>query len=977
MRRVTGLLDGLIEAGLLALLVFAPLPFGAIVPWATAVVEATVAVLVGLAVLRAAAAGQIVLVGGPLAGPGLAMAGLVGVQLLLGLSVNAHATRGSFRLYLAYLGLLAVLGLHLTTRPRVLRLTWLVIGWGAALAAVGLASRALGRGLLPWMPFDDRDRLISTFINPNHQALFFAIPLFLALGLLMRPSVPERDAQAARPAWTAGRLLRRGALVLAAATLGGAMVLTGSRGGLLGLVAGLVAVLLLSLYGRAVSRAALAVAVVLLIGALVASWFGADVALRRVSSARSDAFADVRWAVYDQALRMLGGAPWLGFGLGTFADAFPFYQPPGVPSDKIVDFAHNDYLQLAAETGAAGTLILGWALFGLALFTLRRWLLRHDPFVRGLTVGALGALTAVAVHSALDFGLHIPANAVQAVVLAALLPAVVALRTQRGASGGVDLPTWTRTLSMPARLSGVAATVVGLALAGLAIVPPALAAGHLRQAERLAGPRARAQGTLVTADLLAASRELERAARLDPRSPAISRAQADVAEQLGRRIWVYGLSPEGQVLGRSPAARLAASQELFGTAYVAYERALAQRPRDAVVHGRFGGFLALLDQIRETVRGSATVRGALDPRIAPLVDSAESLLPRALDHMRESVRWDPTNPYAHRNLAFFALTTLQGSAARAIAVEELRAALDIEPLLLKDTLTRLVDQRASLDLLFDAMPPRLGPWLSLAGLLDEMRRPDDAARALGRALALAPVPAQEAQVRLAFSRSRLRAGDTRAALAQAQQALALAPKSHVAYLRLAEIHVATGKHAEAADALVTALGLLGPEDQHERQAYRNLLATEYERLGRFAQAVVVRREQLKERPRDATLHVQLASALERSGQAAESVAAYQAAERLAPDDAWVRGYTVEAYVRQGLTADAVRAYEALLRVAPFDVERRVQLAALYVRLGQRERAAEEYRKVLAGNPGHEGARRALAALGLAGAVPAPRPGASS
>ena len=977
MRRVAGLLDGLIEAGLLALLVFAPLPFGAIVPWATAVVEIAAAVLVGLAVLRAAATGQLVLVGGPLAGPGLAMAGLVGIQLLLGLSVNAHATWGSFRLYLAYLGLLAVLSLHLTTRARVLRLTWLVVGWGAALAAVGLAGRALGRSLIPWITIDERDRLISTFINPNHQALFFAIPLFLALGLLLRPSRPERGAEAARPAWTASRLLRRGALLLAAAALGGALVLTGSRGGLLGLVAGLVVVLLLSLYGRAVNRAALTVAVVLLIGALVASWFGADVALRRVTSARSDAFADVRWAVYDQALRMLGGAPWLGFGLGTFADAFPFYRPAGVPSDKLVDFAHNDYLQLAAETGAAGTLILGWGVFGLTLFTLRRWLLRHDPFVRGLTVGALGALTAVAVHSALDFGLHMPANAVQAVALAALLPAVVALRTQRGSGGGVDLPTWTRTLSMPVRAGGVAATAVGLVLAGLAIVPPALAAGYLRQAERLASPRARAQGTLVTADLVAASRELERAARLDPRSPAISQAQADVAEQLGRRIWAYGLSAEGQALGRSPTARLAAGQEFLGTAYVAYQRALAQRPRDAALHGRFGGFLALLDSIRETVRGSATVRRELDPRIASLVDGAESLLPRALEHMQESVRWDPTNPYAHRNLAFFALTALRGSAGRAIVVDELRAALDIEPLLLKETVTRLLDQQGSLGLLFEAMPARLGPWLSLAGLLDEMRRPDDATSALARALALAPAPAEEAQVRLALSRSRLRAGDTRAALAQAQQALALAPRSHLAYLRLAEVHAATGKHAEAAEALVAALGLLGPEDRHERHAYRDLLAAEYERSGRFAQAVAVRREQLKERPRDATLHVRLAAALERSGQPAESVAAYQAAERLAPDDVWVRGHTVEAYARLGLTADAVRAYEALLRVAPFDWGRRVQLAALYARLGQRERAVEEYRKVLAGNPGHEEARRALAALGQAGSAPAARAGASS
>jgi tetratricopeptide (TPR) repeat protein len=827
------------------------------------------------------------------------------------------------------------------------------------------------------MPADPGGRLVSTFINPNHQALFFAVPLFLALGLVLRPATPARDPKAAGPAWTLERLLRRGALLLAAATLGGALVLTGSRGGLLGLVAGLVTVLLLSLYGRAVSRAALAVVAVLLIGTLVATWFGADVALRRVSSARSDAFADVRWVVYDQALRMLGDAPWLGFGLGTFADAFPFYRPAGVPADKLVDFAHNDYLQLAAETGGVGIVILGWALGGLVLFTLRRWLARHDPFVRGLTVGALGALAALAVHSVLDFGLHMPANALQAVVVLALLPAVVALRTQRGAGGGVDLPTWTRTLSRPERLGAVAATVVGLALVGVAVVPPALADGHLRRAERLAGPRARIQGAVVTSDLVSASHELQQAARLDPRSPAIRQAQADVTELLGRRIWAYGVSVDGKALGRSPAARLAASQAYLATAHAAYQQALAQRPRDAVLHGRYGRFLAVLDGIRETVRGSATVQTALDPRIAPLIDGPESLLPRALEHMRESVRWDPTNPYAHQDLAFFALTTLRGASARPIVVDGLRSALAIEPTLLKDTVRRLLDQRAPLDLLYEAMPRRLAPWLSLAWLLDEMRRPDDAAGALERALDLAPVPADEAQVRLAMSRSRLRAGDGRAALAQARQALVLTPKSHEAYGRLAEVYIATGKHADAAEALASAIGLLGPSEAGERQGYQELLALEYTRLDRLPEAIVVRREQLRQRPGDVAVQVHLAVLLDRTGQAEGSVTAIQAAERLAPENTWVRGNAMDIYGRQGRLADAVQAGEALVRVAPFDAERRVQLAGFYARLGQRERAVQEYRKVLAGNPGHEGARRALAALGLAGAVPAPRSGASS
>src|SRR4029453_1567872 len=108
--------------------------------------------------------------------------------------------------------------------------------------------------------------------------------------------------------------------------------------------------------------------------------------------------------------RMIASSPLVGQGLGAFHDAFPRYKRAG--SEQIRGgHAENDPLETLAETGLAGS---AFALAGLGMLFARGWRgLRREaqPVVRGLGVGALAALVAVAVHSAFDFNLRIPSNA--------------------------------------------------------------------------------------------------------------------------------------------------------------------------------------------------------------------------------------------------------------------------------------------------------------------------------------------------------------------------------------------------------------------------------------------------------------------------------------------------------------------------------------------------------------------------------------
>jgi O-antigen ligase len=91
------------------------------------------------------------------------------------------------------------------------------------------------------------------------------------------------------------------------------------------------------------------------------------------------------------------------------------FEKEYIPS--LVDHAHNDYLEIAAEAGLTGGICLVVFVWGFAVFLFMRWLKRRDHFVRGVGLGCLMGILSILLHSLTDFNLHIPANAVYFVTL--------------------------------------------------------------------------------------------------------------------------------------------------------------------------------------------------------------------------------------------------------------------------------------------------------------------------------------------------------------------------------------------------------------------------------------------------------------------------------------------------------------------------------------------------------------------------------
>ena len=286
------------------------------------------------------------------------------------------------------------------TRPEA-ALAWIIVAYAFLLALFAIFQFFSGQGLIYWR-VKSPGWTFGPYVNHNHYAglMEMLIPLAVAGAL---PALRRRA-----PALVVGAVV----LIPVASLL-----LAGSRGGFISLLVeiGLAAALVFGWGPRHARRAtALVGGTAMLAAALLFFWMAPRHVAERLATLADTAHPPevelrTRWVAARDALRIWRDHPALGSGLGSFETVFPRYQ--SFATDFRWDYAHNDYAQALAETGAAGGAALLAALgmfFWLAFRNLRERL-RHTagwiPFAAAL--GCCGLLA----HSFVDFNLHIPANA--------------------------------------------------------------------------------------------------------------------------------------------------------------------------------------------------------------------------------------------------------------------------------------------------------------------------------------------------------------------------------------------------------------------------------------------------------------------------------------------------------------------------------------------------------------------------------------
>lgn len=288
---------------------------------------------------------------------------------------------------------------------------------GMVLSFYALIQLATGSDKVLWFikPENYVRRGGATFVNPNHLA-----------GLLVA-IIPLAISQLFMGRWSA--LVRVFFGYASLAMLAGIAV-TMSRGGWLALGASL-GVLLVWLVRRPQYRIpAIACVLVVAFGA----WFyfkNVDAAQRRLKDVASHGVRDS-----GQSRKYLLGPTWMmfaehpvaGVGPGHFDTVFPAYRPVSIQLSP--GWAHNEYLQLLAEYGAVGGILvlsglglLGWGIAKTSKFAERGSndlgfkASNRSAFFIGASIGLAGVL----VHSLVEFNLHIPGIALPVVVIAGVL----------------------------------------------------------------------------------------------------------------------------------------------------------------------------------------------------------------------------------------------------------------------------------------------------------------------------------------------------------------------------------------------------------------------------------------------------------------------------------------------------------------------------------------------------------------------------
>jgi O-antigen ligase len=273
-------------------------------------------------------------------------------------------------------------------------------------AIYGIAALVVTPDMILWAPkLAYRGSLTSTFVNHNTAATFVGVG-FILWSCFSFYSLQSLHFSSIRLLLTlrsnehlAFKIVARSSAALVCFF---ALLLTGSRGGLICSCLGLLAAIILMIVNRQKPRfwlvlisgvGALAVIVVLL------SQMG------RIGS--QGAFDDARWRVYQLCIEAIRQRPLLGAGLGTFAELFPSLRDTDFRSWGVWEVAHSTILEIAVEMGIPVALMVITAALA-SLFILARAAIRSQ----GRNQRVLAAITGIAVltylHSTIDFSLQIP-----------------------------------------------------------------------------------------------------------------------------------------------------------------------------------------------------------------------------------------------------------------------------------------------------------------------------------------------------------------------------------------------------------------------------------------------------------------------------------------------------------------------------------------------------------------------------------------
>jgi O-antigen ligase len=306
------------------------------------------------------------------------------------------------------------------------RLVYALIALGAFEAFYGLVQYLTGwQHIFGYVKKYYLEDATGTYINRNHFAGFLEMVLPFTVGLALDlagklRAAAQRNEAKARSLLSAPELFPLIFLSFLAVAIFTALIFSRSRMGIISAIASLIAILALAGSTLPSKRVRIAAAVLFFLGIVgIVVWVGSDPVIGRfeVLGQEYGQTGQNRISIWRDTVKLIREHPWLGTGLGTFSVAYTSVQT--VFLNRLVDHAHCDYLEVVAELGFPGGILVFASFFWILAQAVRSYRKAKNRFDAAVCLGCIGGITAILVHSFADFNLYIPANAlVFAVTLA-------------------------------------------------------------------------------------------------------------------------------------------------------------------------------------------------------------------------------------------------------------------------------------------------------------------------------------------------------------------------------------------------------------------------------------------------------------------------------------------------------------------------------------------------------------------------------
>lgn len=388
---------------LYALLIFAPLALASVQDWAMSVIEMVTLVALTAFLFEKSMTWNWKWIKTPLDKPIIVL--LILSSLSAVFSMNRPRSFWAILLLINYVIIFYLIVSTVRTRSDYRHLIWVIISVGAFLSLFGLFKKYMGNPF-PWWNYhnipETAGHLISTYGNRNHLTGYLEMALPLSLGLIL----------------TGYRGVRLFLLVVLSALLLLVLILAFSRGGWVSASLGLIFMGFVLMTSQYFNKKKILVAIIgggVVLMMIVLSNTAMVERLLTIGEVDIGSSAG-RIKIWSAAVEMIEDHPVLGIGPGNFSTVFTQYLPP---AENRHFYAHNDYIQSAAEIGLAAIVIIAWMIAAIYRRGFKK-LKNQSRLVWGITIGALSGITAILVHSIFDFNLHIPANALLFTVLVAL-----------------------------------------------------------------------------------------------------------------------------------------------------------------------------------------------------------------------------------------------------------------------------------------------------------------------------------------------------------------------------------------------------------------------------------------------------------------------------------------------------------------------------------------------------------------------------